>query len=365
MTLKISKIETFHLKWAHGQSPLVRIWAGDLYGLGSPSPMMGGNASLELISQMSAFLAGKDALDTAVIQDRLFHEFIKTGPDGALAAAIAAVDIALWDLKGKFLGQPIYKLLGGAWKTKLACYASIGGMAARKTDEACREVETWMKHKPGLVKIRFDGDKTERDPDVERDIEKARAVRELLGPKFPLAFDANNRYSAQAAVRVGRVLEELGFEWFEEPCPHYHYDAYEKVSRSLDIAVAAGEQEYTLQGIQRLIDAGVDIVQPDIIKTGGFTGLQRMSVLAMAHGVDFLPHQTQRMIGQAATAHFVASLLHSHYPVECADFTSDSEIFFRDPLKPEDGFFNLDDKPGLGCELIEERLKDRIVAWRK
>ena len=106
----------------------------------------------------------------------------------------------------------------------------------------------------------------------------------LVGEGFPLAFDANNGYSVQGAIRVGRVLEELGYVWFEEPVQHYHTDSFAKVVAALDIAVSAGEQEYTLQGIKRLIEAGIDIVQPDIVKTGGFTGLSDMAALARAYG---------------------------------------------------------------------------------
>jgi L-alanine-DL-glutamate epimerase-like enolase superfamily enzyme len=155
------------------------------------------------------------------------------------------------------------------------------------------------------VKIRFDADKTARDVDLAGDIAKARAVRKLVGDGFPLAFDSNNGYSVQGAIRVGRALEELGYVWFEEPVQHYHVESFAKVADALDIAVSAGEQEYTLQGIKRLIEAGVDIVQPDIVKTGGFTGLGDMAALARAYGVDLVPHQTQPSIGHTANLHFV------------------------------------------------------------
>ncbi len=164
------------------------------------------------------------------------------------------------------------------------------------------------------MKIRFDADKTTRDVDLAGDIAKARAVRKLVGDDFPLAFDANNGYSVQGAIRVGRALEELGYGWFEEPVQHYHVESMAKVAAALDIAVSAGEQEYTLQGVKRLIEAGVDIVQPDIVKTGGFTGLSDMAALARAYGVDLVPHQTQPSIGHTANLHFVASLTHSHHP---------------------------------------------------
>ena len=268
-----------------------------------------GNASLEIIaSAFAPMLIGADPLAQRVLQDRLFHQHIKVGPEGAYAGALAAVDIALWDLKGKALGQPIYQLLGGAWRTELPFYASIGNNGVRSVDEVCRVVEAWMRLEPAQVKIRFDADKTTRDADLAGDIAKARAVRKLVGEGFPLAFDANNGYSVQGAIRVGRVLEELGYVWFE-PVQHYHTDSFAKVVAALDIAVSAGEQEYTLQGIKRLIEAGIDIVQPDIVKTGGFTGLSDMAALARAYGGTLYrirPNQRH-----TASLHFVAALTHT------------------------------------------------------
>ena len=203
-----------------------------------------GNASLEIIaSAFTPMLLGADPLAQRVLQDRLFHQHIKIGPEGAYAGALAAVDIALWDLKGKLLGQPIYQLLGGAWRTELPFYASIGNNGVRSVDEVCRVVEAWLRLEPAQVKIRFDADKTTRDADLAGDIAKARAVRKLVGDGFPLAFDANNGYSVQGAIRVGRVLEELGYVWFEEPVQHYHTDSFAKVAAALDIAVSAGEQD--------------------------------------------------------------------------------------------------------------------------
>src|SRR4029077_17557131 len=126
------------------------------------------------------------------------------------------------------------------------------------------------------------------------------AVRELVGDRLPLAFDANNGYSVGGAIRVGRALEELGYWWFEEPVQHYHVKAMGEVARHLDIAVSAGEQTYTLSGIADLIMAGGRTVKRYIVKMGGITGLQRCIALAHAHGVELLPHQTQPTIGHTA-----------------------------------------------------------------
>ena len=364
--MAIAKVEAFHVDWGRGKSAWVRVTTEDgIYGLGEASPMANGNASLEIIqSAFAPMLVGADPLDQRVLQDRLFHHHIKIGLEGAFAGALAAIDIALWDLKGKLLNQPIYKLLGGAWRTEMPFYASVGNNGHRTVDEVRRVVEEWMALQPAQVKIRFDGDKTQRDVDIPGDIAKARAVRKLVGDNFPLAFDANNGYSVQGAIRVGRVLEELGYVWFEEPVQHYHMESFEKIATALDIAVAAGEQEYTLQGVKRLIEAGVAIVQPDIVKTGGFTGLSDMAALARAYGVDFVPHQTQPSIGHTANLHFVAALLHSHHPCEYNDNSGRQDAVFARPIKPINGKFTLTDAPGLGLDIIPAELEQRIVPWR-
>src|SRR2546430_1770094 len=114
--------------------------------------------------------AGWVRLDRAVLLDTLSHTCARLGPEGALTGALAALDIALWDLKGKFLGQPIYKLLGGAWRTSLPFYASIGGNGERTLDDVLRVVEARLKDNPAAVKIRFDNDRTRLDSDLPGDI---------------------------------------------------------------------------------------------------------------------------------------------------------------------------------------------------
>jgi L-alanine-DL-glutamate epimerase-like enolase superfamily enzyme len=297
-----------------------------------------------------------------VLQDRLFHKVVKLGPEGVGTAALAAIDIALWDIKGKALGLPIYKLLGGAWRTRMPFYASIGRNAGRSVDEVVRVVETRLRaEQPAAIKIRWDGDRTRLDVDIPGDIAKAKAVRKLVGDAFPLGFDANNGYSVGGAMRVGRALEELGFLWFEEPVQHYHVKAMGEVAQRLDITVSAGEQTYTLQALADLIAAGVRMVQPDIVKMGGITGLLRCAALAHAHGVELVPHQTQPTIGHTANLHVVASLLQGVKPAEWNDPSTRTHAMFENPPVPRDGLFHLPDGPGLGLRVVEAELAKRRV----
>ena len=364
--MKIRDIEVFQVQWAPEDKPAqrsawVRIHCDEgSSGIGEASPMQGGLASLGIIRHnLAPELIGADPLDHAVLHDRLLHKFAKLGLEGALSGALAAVDIALWDLKGKLLGQPIHKLLGGAWRTRLPFYASIGGNGERSLDEVLRVVEARLEDKPAAVKIRFDNDRTKPDLDIPGDVAKARAVRRLVGDGFPLAFDANNSYSVGGAIRVGRALEELGYWWFEEPVQHYHVKAMGEVAQKLDITVSAGEQTYTPSGVADLIAAGVRMVQPDIVKMGGITGLMRCIALAHAYGVELVPHQTQPMIGHMANLHLVASQLHATKPCEFNDPSPRQHAVFENPPKPVDGLFHLPVEPGLGLRIDEAELANR------
>ena len=366
--MKIREIEAFQVSWASDDKPqqrsaFVRIHGDDgLSGIGEASPMQGGIASLGIIARdVAPLLIGQDPLDHAVLLDRALHSLVKLGPEGALTGALAALDIALWDLKGKLLGQPIYKLLGGAWRTSLPFYASIGGNGVRSVDEVLRIVEARLKDSPAAIKIRFDNDRTRLDLDIPGDIAKARAVRKLVGDGFPLAFDANNGYSTGGAIRVGRALEELGYWWFEEPVQHYHVKAMGEIARHLDITVSAGEQTYTLAGVADLIMAGVRMVQPDIVKMGGITGLARCAALAHAHGVELVPHQTQPTIGHMASLHLAATQLHMTKPCELNDPSPRTHAVFDNPPKPVDGLFHLPTGPGLGLTVNEAELAKRRI----
>jgi len=366
LNMKITEVDAFQVSWASGDTPAQRsafviIHTDDgLTGIGEASPMRGGLASLGIIrDDLAPMLLGQDPLDHAVILDQAMHTLIKLGPEGALTGALAALDIAMWDLKGKSTGLPIYKLIGGAWRTALPFYASIGGNAERPVDKVLKIVEERMKDHPAAIKIRFDNNRTTLDGDIVGDIAKAREVRRLVGDNFPLAFDANNCYTVGGAIRVGRALEELGYWWFEEPVQHYHIRATGEVARALDITVSAGEQTYTVPALNDLINAGVRMVQPDIVKMGGITGMLRCAALAHAHGVELVPHQTQPTVGHTANLHVLASLLQSTKPAEWNDASSRMHPLFENPPIPTEGLFQLPQGPGLGLRVNVTELQKR------
>jgi L-alanine-DL-glutamate epimerase-like enolase superfamily enzyme len=366
--MQITRIDAFQVRWSANDKPsqhsaFVQVHTDNgLVGIGEASPMQGGLASLTIIKHhLAPVLIGCDPLDHAVLQDQWLHRLVKLGPEGALTGALAALDIAMWDLKGKLTGLPIYKLIGGAWRTALPFYASIGGNGDRSLDDVLRVVEARLADNPAAIKIRFDNDRTQLDADIPGDIAKARAVRRLVGDGFPLAFDANNGFTTGGAIRVGRALEELGYWWFEEPVQHYHIGAMGEVARALDITVSAGEQTYTLPALADLISAGVRMVQPDIVKMGGITGLLRCAALAHAHGVELVPHQTQPTIGHTANLHVLAAQLHATKPAEWNDPSTRTHAVFANPPRPAGGLFHLAGGPGLGLVVNDAELAARRV----
>src|SRR3984957_8340460 len=323
--MKITQIEAFQIQWSPTDKPsqrsaFVRVHTdAGLIGLGEASPMQGGRASLGMIvHDIAPMLVGRDPLDHAVLLDQAMHTLVKLGPEGALTGALAALDIAFWDLKGKITGLPIYKLIGGAWRTAVPFYASIGGNGDRDVDAVLRVVEQRLKDKPAAIKIRFDNNRTTLDADIPGDIAKARAVRKLVGDGFPLAFDANNCYTTGGAVRGGRAVADLN-------------------------------------------EAAVRMVQPDIVKMGGITGLLRCAALAHAHGVELVPPQTQPTIGHTANLHVVASLLQATKPAEWNDPSPRTHAVFDNPPVPVDGLFHLPAEPGLGLTVNEAALAARRV----
>ena len=180
-----------------------------------------------------------------------------------------------------------------------------------------------------------------------------------MGDDFPLGFDANNLYSVGGAIRVGRALEELGYCGSRSRSSTIRRGMGE-VAQRLDITVSAAEQTYTVQALIDMINAGVRMVQPDIVKMGGITGLMQCAAIGFAHGVELVPHQTQPTIGNVANLHVLATIMHLTKPAEYADLAGRMDIGFKSIPKPVDGKFQIPSAPGLGFEIDEAEIAKRV-----
>ena len=214
--MKITRIDAFQVAWSPDDKPaqrsaFVRVFTDDgIDGIGEASPMQGGpRRRLESSSTILRLRwSARTRWTTRYCSTRCCTRCVKLGPEGALTGALAALDIAIWDIKGKLTGLPIYKLIGGAWRTALPFYASIGGNGDRSLDDVLRVVETRLKDKPAAIKIRFDNPRPNWTAISRRHREGARGAQ-AGGRRSSARIRCQQRLHHGGAIRVGRALEEL------------------------------------------------------------------------------------------------------------------------------------------------------------
>ncbi len=314
-------------------------------------------------TQFAPRIVGRDAFDVEVIWEDLYNRIKDYGGQGMAASALSGIDIALWDIIGKACGKPVHKLIGGAHRTEVTAYAT--GLyfidMDRLVEEAVEEARGYVDEGFVAVKMKIGLG------DPRLDIDRVRAVREAIGPEVRLMVDANHCFTVPQAIRLGRELERLDVEWFEEPISPEDVDGYVEVTRALDMAVAGGENGFTRWGFRDLVvRKAMDIVQPDVCAAGGISECRKIAALALAHGVECVPHAWGSAIGLAATLHFLASLPDqppSFRPMPPLLEFEQTENPFRDdlarePIVQKRGKVQIPTGPGLGIE-IDRSVLDR------
>ena len=306
-------------------------------------------------------VVGHNVFDTELIWHRVWQRHLDHARHGSLMAALSGVDMALWDLKGKLIGLPLHRLLGGARAHQVPCYATGHYFRRLPEDEIIKEILNEAVH---YVDSGFRALKIKVGKNAAFDRRLVEAVRSRF-PDLALMADANHAYSLNEALRIGRVLEDNGFLFFEEPLAPHALEDYALLRSKLDVAIASGECEQTRFGFRRLIESGgVDIVQPDLTFCGGVSEGLKIRALANAFGVDVTPHAWGTWIGFAAALHF-----HSVAPPNPGRFEDEllflecdnSENPVRDQIfskriRVEKGNALLPDLPGLGVEVNRETM---------
>ncbi|MBX3142281.1 MAG: mandelate racemase/muconate lactonizing enzyme family protein [Trueperaceae bacterium] len=308
-------------------------------------------------------IIGADPRNVEVIWETLYASMRLRGHDsGFLIEAISGIDIALWDIVGKATGEPIHRLLGGAYRDRIKVYAS--GVPATKAARGEADHARMLAAAQSAVDRGFLGLKMAIGSGPEADVTSVRAVRELVGPKMAIFADAAGNYDVGRAVMVGRELETLGVGFLEAPLPHEFVDGYAEVARTLAIPIANDVITTRYQVLDYLKKSALDIVQPDVCRTGGITELKRISVLTDAFGVGFTPHVS---IGSAI--HFVAS---AHCAAAAPNLHQMEYWFGQNPLgdailkEPAlglvDGYLPVPQGPGLGIEIDEDVVRSLAVG---
>jgi L-alanine-DL-glutamate epimerase-like enolase superfamily enzyme len=268
------------------------------------------------------------------------------GRKGAALSALGAVDMALWDIRGKSMGKPVFELLG-ACRDRVPAYASALLWHEDPADlaaEAARHVREGYR----AVKMRL-------GMNWKDDCQAVCAVRDAVGPEVRVMVDGSMRYSPAAALRLAHELEAIGAFWFEEPFPPEEIGSFAVLRPRVDVPLAAGENEFGLQGFGELIAAGaVDIVQPDCGRSGGITECRRIGLAAEERGLRVATHTWSDAVTLVANMHLIASLPNG-ITVE-VDRTGNPFIdeLLVEPLVVREGEIALPTGPGLGIELNED-----------
>jgi galactonate dehydratase len=329
------------------------------------------------ISQLEPYLKGKDPRRPAHHWQAMYRHAFYRG-DIILCSALSAVDIAMWDIKGKALGVPVYDLLGGPTRDRVKCYGQ-----AESVDETKSHVlaEGYKSMKTSVSSTRGRLSRASESPYyIDGFVEKVKAIRDLVGPDFDLGIEMHGEHEPPAAMQIIRALEQFRPWFFEEPIQFQNLPLMAEMAKKTTVPFATGERMVTKWQFRDLLTAGAaQLLQPDITHTGGITELKAIAALAEAFYADMLPHSKEGMVGFAASMHVAASipnfLAHEVPSLQAVsggpkvDRTPWGKGYIKKPFVMTEGAVLLKgniDGPGLGIELDEHLVDNErgIPEWQ-
>jgi len=390
--MKIECIRTYHLRYELSEpfsysqltfksrnSMLVEVisdsgvagW-GDCYGPAEVS-------QAAVTSYYAPLLLGRNPMDTDVLWHEMWQKSLDFARGGPMMGAISAIDMALWDLKGKTLNLPVSDLMGGRYRNSVPCY--ITKMYFRDMDDDPL-VDAIVAEATGFWEQGYDKLKIKVGRGTALDVRLIESVRGAL-PDATLMADANHAYDLAEAIRIGRALEEADFAWFEEPADFawfeeplspQHPELFPQLHAQTTVPLATGECEQTRYGFQRLLaPGGVQIAQPDLAYCGGPSEALKIRAVASSMGVNVIPHVWGTMLSFAAAMHFLAASYREpgraivSPPILEYDRTPNAlrDEMFRNAVEVEDGHALVPTGPGLGVTVDRSAMKGFLVEERE
>jgi galactonate dehydratase len=354
--VKITKLETFLVKprWLFLK---VHTDAG-VVGLGEPITEGRALTCAAAVKEIEPYLIGKDPRAVVHHWQAIYrHAFYRGGP--ILTSALSGVDQALWDIKGKLLGVPVYELLGGPTRQRIRVYAHAG------TPELIRERKaqgfTAFKTGPARLDGRY-ARPIENAAWIENAVAKFAALREIVGKDGDLGIDFHGAIGPATAKILMKELEPLRPFFYEEIINAQNVDVMAELAKSTSIPIATGERIFTKWGFREILEKGAaTILQPDLCHAGGITEVRLIAGMAEAYYANIAPHNPLGPISLAAGLQMAASIPN----FLCQEQVSLGEGYIKNPFKVREGFVDLPTAPGLGIELDDEAMKDKIGHdWR-
>jgi L-rhamnonate dehydratase len=303
-------------------------------------------------SGLRHLLIGEDPFETERLWEKMYRANIYAGRFGISIHAMSGIDIALWDIKGKKLGMPIWKLLGGGFHKKIRCYSSsLFGNTPEETYELARRFAD-----QGFRAVKFGWGPMGKN--VATDVALVAAARRGLGDEIDLLIDAGLAWDARTAIQRARAFAEHNIYWLEEPLAPDDYEGYRKLSEATEIRIAAGEEESGVHTYRRLMEEGrIDVVQVDLTRCGGFTEAMKIAAMAAQHGLPVANHGFSTYINVAAALQWLNSVPNALIVEFVAqENTNLREFLTRQKIRAREGYLEIPESPGLGVELDEEAL---------
>jgi L-alanine-DL-glutamate epimerase-like enolase superfamily enzyme len=297
------------------------------------------------VDALAELAKGEDPLEIERVMGKLKAASASSGPGGITMLALSAVDIALWDIKGKALNKPVSTLLGG-FRKRVPTYASgalmrgfplahVEKAAATLVSKGFRQMKTQLAL-PG-------------DTNPEKEVERIRVVRKAIGPEIDLMCDINQRWDVRQAISIGKRVEEYHLFWLEDVTAHDDYQGLARVADALDTPVAGGEYVYGIAPFRQMLEArSVDIVMVDMLRAGGLSGWMKIAGMAEAFNLPIVNH-----LAPEISVHLVAAVPNG-LTVEYMPWSSK---LFEETPQPDKGWLTVPDKPGLGLKFDQAALK--------
>ena len=372
--MKITRVETLYLRQPEvkrqcdsGQDALVVRVETDagITGLGevdsNPMAVKGaidGPFSHTTACGLAQAVLGEDPFETEKLWYKMYRANIYGGRRGVGIHAMSGIDLALWDIKGKALGLPVWKLLGGGFHDRIRCYASsLFGATPEKTGELARRYRD-----QGFTAVKFGWEPMGQDEGT--DVALVREARRGLGDDADLLIDAGLVWDAATAIQRARAFSQYNIYWLEEPLRPDDYEGYRRLADATEVRIAAGEEESNRLSFLELMDRGrIDVVQVDLTRCGGFTEAMKIAALAWDRGLVVANHGFTTYINVAAALHWLNSIpnaLICEFVAE--EETNLREFVTRQKLRARDGRLAIPQEPGLGVELDEEAIRRYRVA---
>ncbi len=370
--LKIREIRAVRLRGA--VTKFVRVYTDQgLSGTGETVDTIGAESIIN--NHLGPALVGRDPLDIEGIFWDLWSwkqapggipPVFMRGMGGPYLAAMSGIDMALWDLAGKALGVPVYRLFGGRVRNRLAVYHHSGDPKHAKE----------LAQRTGVRGIKTGIDAvTERDNDtqgwdpgkrfnfsvtnaqIDDIVKHVASMREALGPDFGLMIECHTRYDTESAIQIAKALEPLRPMWMEEPVPSDNPEAMAKVREMTRIPIAAGENIYTRYGFRPYLEKqALSIIQPDMAKAGGLLEGRKIAAMAETYHVPIAPHGVASTLGKVAFAH-VCATVPNFLILEWAHIESKLHDSLTTPAIYKNGYVELSEAPGIGIEVHDEAVK--------